>query len=208
MKIKRKGIILLLLIISMNGNAQSVETCAIPVLPIVKFDGTSVKLNKTIKDSLDMVFRIIQQYPSCKIDIIASANHARGVQTWGRVNAIVNHFAKKGIESERFILAYSEDMDATKIQFRAHQDWDRIYLYLNYMDILFCNNPLDSKTVDPDFTDEFAAAQQSGFSTHLFSFEGITRKNGDSFSALRTIKTSDFLKPIIYRGWMLKPKQY
>jgi hypothetical protein len=78
---------------------------------------------------------------------------------------------------------------------------------LIYMDILFCDNPLDSRTVDPDFSDEFAAAEKIGLATHLFSFEDLTR-GMNAVSALRRITRAESLKTIIYRGWMLKPSQY
>lgn len=75
------------------------------------------------------------------------------------------------------------------------------------MNILFCDNPLDSKRVDPDYQDEFTAAKENGFSTHLFSFEKLTQDE-DAIAATRKIRPNDTLKTIIYRGWMLKPKQY
>jgi len=75
------------------------------------------------------------------------------------------------------------------------------------MNILFCNNPFDTKTVDPDFDDEFTAAKANGFNTHLFSFE-ILSKEKDGTNAVRKIKASATLQTIIYRGWMLKPADY
>src|SRR5687767_2392135 len=75
------------------------------------------------------------------------------------------------------------------------------------MNILFCDNPFDSKTVDSDYEEEFVAAKQNGFTTLQFSFEKLTKDN-DAISATRKIKSSEQLQPILYRGWMLKPNQY
>jgi len=75
------------------------------------------------------------------------------------------------------------------------------------MNILFCDNPFDNKTVDLDYQDEFTAATHNGFKTHLFSFENLTQDKNAEF-ATRKIKKSDSLQKIIYRGWMLKPHQY
>lgn len=75
------------------------------------------------------------------------------------------------------------------------------------MNILFCNNPFDPNSVDPDYEDEFRAARNNGFATHLFSFEALT-KDDDPIAATKKIRRSEQLKMIIYRGWMLKPTQY
>src|SRR5438046_10269226 len=76
------------------------------------------------------------------------------------------------------------------------------------MNILFCDNPLDNKpTIDLDYEDEFISAKQNGFATHLFSYDTLT-KDKDAEFALRRIKRSDTEQKIIYRGWMLKPRQY
>lgn len=61
--------------------------------------------------------------------------------------------------------------------------------------------------VDIDYEDEYLSAKESGFTTHLFSFESLCKDNDASYATQR-IKQSDSLKTIIYRGWMLKPKQY
>jgi hypothetical protein len=75
------------------------------------------------------------------------------------------------------------------------------------MNILFCDNPLDTNQVDSDYRKEFLSATENGFNTLLFSFENLTREN-DALLATRRIKHSDTLQPVIYRGWMLKPNQY
>jgi len=75
------------------------------------------------------------------------------------------------------------------------------------MNILFCENPFDNKTVDTDYKDEFISAKENGFTTHFFSFENLTHDK-DAVFATRKIKQSDTVQKIIYRGWMLKPNQY
>jgi ATP-grasp domain, R2K clade family 2 len=75
------------------------------------------------------------------------------------------------------------------------------------MNILFCDDAFDNKTVDLDYEDEFLAAKENSFVTHLFSFESLTKDN-DALTATRRIKSSETLQKIIYRGWMLKPKHY
>lgn len=74
------------------------------------------------------------------------------------------------------------------------------------MNILFCNNPFDTKKVDPDFEEEFTAAKEAGLTPLLFSFEEL--KDGNIAQAASKIKASGSLQPVLYRGWMLKPKQY
>src|SRR5690349_17760259 len=75
------------------------------------------------------------------------------------------------------------------------------------MNILFCDDPFDVKSVDRDYSDEFTGAVENRFSIHLFSFESLTRE-ADAKTATRRIKPSDTLQELLYRGWMLKPKQY
>jgi ATP-grasp domain, R2K clade family 2 len=76
------------------------------------------------------------------------------------------------------------------------------------MNILFCDNPFENKpSVDTDYEDESVSARQNGFTTHLFSYESLTKDNDAEF-AIRRIKHSDTLQKIIYRGWMLKLNHY
>lgn len=73
--------------------------------------------------------------------------------------------------------------------------------------ILFCQSPLQENKVDEDFEEEFLFAKRNGFCTIFFSFEDLTSL--DRFSvATRKIKPVDKLAKVIYRGWMLTPKQY
>jgi hypothetical protein len=73
--------------------------------------------------------------------------------------------------------------------------------------ILFCESPFQANKVDEDFEDQFISAKENGFETLLFNFEDLTR--ADRFSvATKRIKQNEELANVIYRGWMLTPKQY
>lgn len=73
--------------------------------------------------------------------------------------------------------------------------------------ILFCESPFQTNKVDEDYEDEFLSAIENGFETLLFNFEDLT--STDRFLvATKNIKRNDQLARIIYRGWMLRPKEY
>jgi hypothetical protein len=73
--------------------------------------------------------------------------------------------------------------------------------------ILFCESPFQANKVDEDFEDQFISAKENGFERLLFSFEDLT--SADKFSvATKRIKQNEELVNVIYRGWMLTPKQY
>jgi hypothetical protein len=73
--------------------------------------------------------------------------------------------------------------------------------------ILFCESPFRANKVDEDFEDEFVSAKKNGFETLFISFEELTSSDGPSVETKR-IKPIDKLAKVIYRGWMLTPKQY
>jgi hypothetical protein len=73
--------------------------------------------------------------------------------------------------------------------------------------ILFCASPINSTEVDEDFMDEFLVAKELGFKTLLFNFEDITNEARASLATKR-IQPSEQMAQVIYRGWMLTPKQY
>jgi hypothetical protein len=73
--------------------------------------------------------------------------------------------------------------------------------------ILFCESPFVTNKVDEDFEDQFLSAKENGFETLLYNYEDLT--SDDRFSiATKRIKPKDKLVNVIYRGWMLTPKQY
>jgi ATP-grasp domain, R2K clade family 2 len=73
--------------------------------------------------------------------------------------------------------------------------------------ILFCESPFQANKVDEDFADQFISAKENGFDTLLFNYEDLT--SDERFPlATRKIKANEKLAYVIYRGWMLTPKQY
>lgn len=73
--------------------------------------------------------------------------------------------------------------------------------------ILFCESPIEPNKVDEEFEDQFISAKQNGFLTLIFNFEDLI--SADRFSlATKRIKSNEKLEKVIYRGWMLTPKQY
>lgn len=77
----------------------------------------------------------------------------------------------------------------------------------NKIYILFCESPIHVNNVDEDFEDQFIAAKENGFETLLFNYDDLI--SVDRFSAAtKRIKANEELVNVIYRGWMLTPKQY
>lgn len=74
------------------------------------------------------------------------------------------------------------------------------------MRIIFCNSPLNSKTVEPDYENEYISAKKNGFNISLINFEALLDSN---FSlAFKNISNIDSPERAIFRGWMLKPDKY
>lgn len=73
--------------------------------------------------------------------------------------------------------------------------------------LIFCQNPLDRKTVDDDYLGEYETAAQLGVDVSLLNFEALTH---DKYveKALRKIAPRDRPTDAVYRGWMLKPADY
>lgn len=74
------------------------------------------------------------------------------------------------------------------------------------MRIIYCDSVIDNKIVDPDYEQEMISAKQSGFNVSLISFEELT--DGNISKALKLVPIAETEEQAIYRGWMLKPKQY
>ena len=73
--------------------------------------------------------------------------------------------------------------------------------------LLFCESPFQANNVDEDFEDQYTAAIANGFKTLFFSFDDLVSTDRSSIATKR-IKPNDSLVTIVYRGWMLTPKQY
>lgn len=74
------------------------------------------------------------------------------------------------------------------------------------MRILFCNNLLEGRKVDPDFQNEWLAARDAGFDISLISYEALIA--GNLSECLSQVKASDQEQVALYRGWMLTVQQY
>jgi hypothetical protein len=70
--------------------------------------------------------------------------------------------------------------------------------------ILFCSSMLSPREVEPDYADEHAAAKAAGFSVGLVDHSLVT--SGEARNALRGAR--NLTGSAIYRGWMLKPREY
>ncbi len=73
--------------------------------------------------------------------------------------------------------------------------------------ILFCENPIQSNQVDEEFNDQFISANENGFKTLLLNYDDLISEDRWPFATKR-IKQNDAIASVIYRGWMLTPKQY
>ncbi len=72
---------------------------------------------------------------------------------------------------------------------------------------MFCLNPLEPNKADPDFEEEYLAGEANGFSCLFFDYDALV-SDGSISIAIKRIKQSSTIVPIIYRGWMLTPQQY
>ncbi len=75
------------------------------------------------------------------------------------------------------------------------------------MKVIFCCDPLEPKLPDSAFRHEAAAADRLGFEVALIDFELLVNAD-DSAKATRRVSAGSGAEIAVYRGWMLKPKQY
>jgi hypothetical protein len=75
------------------------------------------------------------------------------------------------------------------------------------MKIIFCSDPLEPKLPDAAFRMEVDAAARNGFESAFIDFELLVNA-GDPSGAVRRVRATNESTLSIYRGWMLKPKQY
>lgn len=66
------------------------------------------------------------------------------------------------------------------------------------MNILFCDNPFNNKTVDPDYEDEYIAAKENGFLSHLFSYEGLIKDKDGDFATRRIKHSNKKIHTVLY----------
>lgn len=74
------------------------------------------------------------------------------------------------------------------------------------MRIIYCDNGFSPKEVDDMYAEEYNAAKEQLLPTSLISFEEL--KMGNIASALKRVRPNTEKEMGIYRGWMLKPKEY
>jgi ATP-grasp domain, R2K clade family 3 len=71
---------------------------------------------------------------------------------------------------------------------------------------IFCANPLDPRSVEPDFALEFAGAREAGFSPILIDHDEVDQRISPG-DALRKTRI-DEPGVGVYRGWMLRSEAY
>ncbi|WP_025684516.1 ATP-grasp domain-containing protein [Paenibacillus maysiensis] len=84
------------------------------------------------------------------------------------------------------------------------------------MHLLFCSDPMNSKSVDMDYRDEYEAARSLGFETGLVSFDDVTQiKQAGSIQTMvpknireQVAEKGNEYTNALYRGWMLRPEAY
>lgn len=74
------------------------------------------------------------------------------------------------------------------------------------MNILFCNDPMNPKTVDSMFESEFNSCVKNGFNVEFINFEEIINKNIPK--SVKKIIRYENPKTTVYRGWMLNEFDY
>jgi hypothetical protein len=75
------------------------------------------------------------------------------------------------------------------------------------MNIIFCADPLNPCQVDEAYQAEADVAKAVGFDYAIINFEALVNENNVA-KAMRQVPTEEANRVGIYRGWMLKPRQY
>jgi hypothetical protein len=79
---------------------------------------------------------------------------------------------------------------------------DKLFFRSYNTTFLFCSDPLNKKKPDIDYIDEYEQAKSLGFNVLLFCYEDLIE-----FGKINLLLTGE-INRVIYRGWMLKPKDY
>ncbi|SEU27927.1 ATP-grasp domain-containing protein [Paenibacillus sp. NFR01] len=74
------------------------------------------------------------------------------------------------------------------------------------MKILFCSEPFNPKSVDAEYEQEYYCALTLGLDVYLVSLEELLE--GEPAKAIKRVPAFETPELFIYRGWMLKPKDY
>lgn len=75
------------------------------------------------------------------------------------------------------------------------------------MRIIFCENPLEKKTVDEEYRKEFETVNRLGIPCSLIDFETVSYRK-DAKKAVSHLEPLEHPCETVYRGWMLKPDDY
>lgn len=73
--------------------------------------------------------------------------------------------------------------------------------------ILFGSSPLDERKVDEMYEEEYAAAAKAGFEVGLVNLEQLMAEQSPA-RAVRRLPSAIDQEDVLYRGWMLTPKDY
>lgn len=71
---------------------------------------------------------------------------------------------------------------------------------------IFCANPLDHRSVEPDFADETGPARENGFTVVTLNHDELDRRVDPDASLRRT--GFDGAGAAVYRGWMMTAEAY
>ena len=74
------------------------------------------------------------------------------------------------------------------------------------MEVIFCSDPLKANEVDSLYSYEAAMVRKLGIETSLFSYEGLV--GTPDTPPPMTLRKSEALRPVVYRGWMMNPDAY
>ncbi len=75
------------------------------------------------------------------------------------------------------------------------------------MEIIFCADPLNPKSVDSDYVREVQAVSACSLPYSIVNYEALVNDN-DISRALKQIPKTQNCRPAIYRGWMMTPDKY
>jgi len=75
------------------------------------------------------------------------------------------------------------------------------------MEIIFCADPLNPKSVDSDYVREVQAVSACSLPYSIVDYEALVNDN-DISRALKQIPKTQKCRPAIYRGWMMTPDKY
>lgn len=89
-----------------------------------------------------------------------------------------------------------------KIKYNKCELKDKLFFRKYDTCFLFCCDPLNKKKPDMDYIDEYEEAKNNGFNVLLFSYEDLIE-----FGKVNVLQSEENCR-VIYRGWMIKPKDY